>query len=58
MKKIIKILLIAIMLAGISISILNFLPVDLEAYGKMGIWVDGVCENSGDECFLSPPLPK
>ncbi len=23
---------------------------------EMGIWVDGMCENAGDECLLSMPI--
>jgi hypothetical protein len=52
MKKIVKLFMTTILIAGIGFSILNLLSVEINCGGLRGVWVNNVCLGDGNECDI------
>ena len=62
MKKALKIISVCIMILGILFSILNFISIELNANGMMGVWIynqtgERICDGNGSECSIEIELP-
>lgn len=64
MKKILKVLMVVIMLVGTGFSIVNIMPVEINAEGNDGHWEEiggsGLvdCYPPGTECSVNMAPPK
>ena len=61
MRKALKVFMVLLMLLGMVVSILNFLPVKLHAAASFGTWIQfsgpGVCIGEARDCCVVTPDP-